>query len=119
MRHADILLRLSVAFAFLYPPINALFDPYSWTGYFPPLLLDSGISETVLLHTFGLIEVALALWILFGKRIFWPSLAAAAGLVAIVVMNLGDFQVLFRDFSIALAAFALAFMHRPGAGEGQ
>ena len=32
--------------------------------------------DEVLLHTFGIVEVILALWILSGWRIFWPSAAA-------------------------------------------
>lgn len=112
MRTADLLLRLGVAFAFLYPPINAVLDPYSWIGYFPSFLKDIA-PEMLLLHTFGLLEVALGLWILSGKRIFYPSLAAAGILLAIVAVNLGDFQVLFRDLSIAAAALALAAMRRP------
>lgn len=117
MKYTDILLRIGVAFAFLYPPLNALTDPYSWIGYFPSFLIDRGVPEMVLLHTFGFFEVVLALWILSGKRIFWPSVVAAAMLMAIVAVNLGDFQVLFRDLSIAGAALALALMHRPGSSK--
>ena len=112
MRTADLLLRLGVAFAFLYPPINAVLDPYSWIGYFPSFLKDIA-PEMLLLHAFGLLEVALGLWILSGKRIFYPSLVAAGILLVIVAVNLGDFQVLFRDLSIAAAALALAAMRRP------
>jgi uncharacterized membrane protein YphA (DoxX/SURF4 family) len=112
MRTADLLLRLSVALAFLFPPVNALIDPYSWVGYFPSFIRDLG-PELVLLHIFGVIEVVIGLWILSGRRIFIPSVAATALLVLIVVTNLGDFQVLFRDLSIAGAALALAVMNRP------
>jgi len=112
MRTAELLLRLGVAFAFLFPPVNALIDPYSWVGYFPSFVRDLG-PEMLLLHVFGIAEVAIGLWILSGKRIFYPSLAAAGILLVIVVTNLGDFQVLFRDIPIALAALALAVLNRP------
>lgn len=108
----ELLLRLGVAFAFLYPPINAVIDPYSWVGYFPSFVRELG-DEMVLLHVFGVIEAVIGLWILVRKNVFWPSAAAAAALLAIVVFNLGDFQVLFRDLSIAAMALALALMHRP------
>lgn len=111
-RSVDILLRLGVALAFLYPPINAVFDPYAWLGYFPSFVRDLG-PELVLLHIFGVIEVVIALWILSGKKIFIPSLIASAMLFAIVFTNLGDFQVLFRDIPIAFMALALAAIHRP------
>lgn len=113
MRTADLLLRLGVALSFLYPPVNALVDPYSWVGYFPAFLRGDGIPEMTLLHVFGAIEIVIGLWILSGKRIFAPSLAAAAILIAIVFFNLGDFQVLFRDISIAAMALALAVLNRP------
>jgi len=112
-RSVDIFLRLGVAFAFLFPPINAVFDPYSWVGYFPSFIRDlsPGLG---FLHAFGIIEVAIGLWILSGRKVFVPSVIAAAMLLLIVIFNLNDFQVLFRDVSIALMALALAVIHRPG-----
>ncbi len=109
---ADFLVRLGVAFAFLFPPANALLDPYSWVGYFPPFV-HGWLPDMVMLHAFGLVEVVIGLWILSGRRIFIPSVAAVVMLLAIVAFNLGDFQILFRDVSIALAALALAIQNRP------
>lgn len=108
----ELLLRLGVAFAFLYPPVNAIIDPYAWVGYFPSFVRDIG-SEMLILHVFGLIEVIIGLWILSGRKIFLPSVAATVALLGIVVFNLGDFQVLFRDLSIAAMSLALALLHRP------
>ena len=64
---ASLFLRLSIAFAFLYPPIAALGSPDSWIGYFPPFLLDlfKG-NELLLLNLFGAVEIIIALWILSG-----------------------------------------------------
>ena len=104
---ANFLLRLGVAFAFLYPAINAALDPPAGFCYFPQFL--RGLApEPVLLHGFGLVEVVIALWILSGKKIFWPSAAATVILLAIVFFDFADFQVVFRDLSIAAAAAALA-----------
>ncbi|HYD93443.1 MAG TPA: hypothetical protein VEB18_03265 [Candidatus Paceibacterota bacterium] len=112
MRTAQLLLRLGVAFAFLFPPVNALIDPYSWIGYFPTFMRGM-MPEMVLLHLFGIIEIIIGLWLIWGKRIFIPSVAATVLLVLIVIFNLGDFQVLFRDLSIAAMALALAVLNRP------
>lgn len=109
---ADFLLRLGVAFAFLFPPVNAFLDPYAWVGYFPSFVGDI-FPEMVVLHVFGLIEIVIGLWILSGRRIFIPSVVGAALLLLIVAFNMGDFQVLFRDVSIAFMALALAVTHRP------
>ncbi len=111
---SELLLRIALALAFLYPPISALSDPYSWIGYFPSFLTDlAGSNAVLMLHAFGVVEAAIALWILFGKRIFIPSSIAALMLLAIIAFNFPQFPILFRDVSIALAALALAWMHRP------
>ena len=37
-RRVDWILRIGLAFAFLYPPLDAIVDPYSWLGYFPAFM---------------------------------------------------------------------------------
>lgn len=107
-----LLLKGGVAFAFLYPPIDALFHPEAWIGYFPQALhaaaAAAGISDLVLLHSFGLIEAIIALWILFGRKVHIPATLALLVLLAIVFSDLADLQILFRDIAIALSAAALA-----------
>jgi hypothetical protein len=110
---ARFFLRLAIAFAFLYPPISAISDPNSWIGYFPRFVLALPIPAVVILHAFGLIEVVIAFWILYGRKVQLPSLAAAALLLGIVVFNFGDIGVLFRDVALAMAALALAFIPEP------
>ncbi len=111
---SEFLLRLAIAVSFLYPPFDAITDPYSWIGYFPAFVTDFAAPHTLLLlHVFGIIEVALAIWILVGKRIWIPASIMALMLFAIVVFNMNQFQVLFRDVSIALAALALAWRKFP------
>jgi len=105
---AQLILRVGVAFVFLYPPVAALSTPDSWIGYFPPFLLHSGVPQAVLLHGFGIVEVVVALWILSGYNIAWPALLATLMLVAIVVFNLAQFEVIFRDLGLAGASLALA-----------
>ena len=111
-KKADLIVRIAVAFAFLSPPINAFSHPDAWVGYFPPFMLALAEGE-LLLYLFGIVEVGIALWLLSGWRVSFPALAAAAMLVAIVVFNPAELQVLFRDLSIAAAALALAIIHWP------
>lgn len=115
-----LLMRLAVAFAFIYPAVSAWFDPDSWIGYFPGFLLDlAGNSSEFLLHGWGAFEIALALWVLFGVRVYLPSIIMALALLAVVIVNPGQFPILFRDISIVLAALSLALVnwqkHRPHA----
>lgn len=118
-RFAYLLLRLGVAFAFVYPAISALSEPYTWLGYMPPFVLalaaSLGVSDMVVLHLFGVLEVVVALWILSGWRIFWPALFASGLLLAIVALNWSEFPILFRDVSLAAMSFALALMNWPKA----
>jgi uncharacterized membrane protein YphA (DoxX/SURF4 family) len=108
----DLTLRIALALAFLYPPVNALSDPSSWIGYFPSFM-HGILPDMVLLHGFGVLEVLIALWLLSGRKIFYPATLAFVLLVAIVLFNANQFQVLFRDLSIALIALALMLSHFP------
>lgn len=118
-RRVDWILRIGLAFAFLFPALDAIVDPYSWLGYFPNFVLqlshDANIPDLVLLHSFGTLEVAIALWLLSGWRLFWPSCLALCMLLAIVLLDSpgGQLEVLFRDVSIASIALALAVAHAP------
>ena len=107
------LLRVGIAFAFLYPPISALSDPIAWSGYFPAFIQGLPIDTIILLHVFGVVEIVIALWILRARRLRVPAFFAAGILLLIVVFNMNDFGVLFRDVSLALAALALAFLPEP------
>lgn len=111
-RFAYFLLRAGLAFAFLYPPISAFFEPYTWIGYFPTFTRGF-VDDMLLLHLFGVVEIVLGLWILSGWRIMYPSFVAGVLLVGIVVCNGQEFPILFRDLSIAALAFALALMNLP------
>lgn len=107
----DWVLRGGLAFSFLFPAINAFFDPYSWIGYFPSFI-KGFVPDLVLLHSFGIVELIIALWILSGWKVFWPALAAFFLLLSITFFNFGDFQVVFRDISIASIALALIIKNR-------
>lgn len=112
----ELLLRGALAFSFLYPAVHALSDPYAWVGYIPGFVLAALLlEEEAVLHAWGVLELVLALWVLFGRNVFIPALAMGAALLAVVAFNLGQFTILFRDLPIAATAFALAWMHRPHA----
>lgn len=105
--YTSLILRVSLAFAFLYPPIAAFFDPYSWVGYFPDFLRGI-IPDLLLLHLFGIVEIIIGGWLLWGKNLFYPSVSAALLLLGIVIFNFPQMDVVFRDVSILGIALALA-----------
>lgn len=111
---AHLALRVGVAFTFLYPPIAAISDPVSWFAYFPRFFRAIPIDSLVLLHGFGAIEIALALWVLSGKNIRPPAILMTLILLAIAAFNWTLADVVFRDLSIAATTIALALW--PNAG---
>ena len=113
MNHISLILRLGLAFAFLYPAISAVFNPFAWIGYFPQFAHIIIPNDALLLHLFGAIEIVIGLWLLYGKHIFYPSVAAAAMLFFIVVFNFSQMDIVFRDLSIFAIAVALVVLHRP------
>ncbi len=113
---ADFILRAGLAFAFLYPAINAYSDPYSWLGYFPSFILDFVPNPIILLHTFGVVEIIIALWLLSNRRVYIPATLAAFMLLSIVSFNFSQIQILFRDLALATIALALTITHWPKKG---
>lgn len=109
---SSLLLRLALAFAFLYPAYGFWANPNDWVGYIPSFVKEFGLSQEVLLWGLLAVHVIIALWILSGWRVFIPSLLAASFLVSVVYFNWKQLDVLFRDISLALAALALAFNSR-------
>lgn len=104
-----LLLRVAIAFAFLYPPIAAVLNPTAWI-WFVPDFVELFIAKEVFLHVFGVVEVLIALGVLFMRNPFWPAAAASVILFIIVVIDLSTFDIVFRDVSILLAALALILL---------
>lgn len=105
----QLLLRIGVAFAFAYPAVSAWFTPYAWVGYVPAGIHDLlGSYDMLFLHTFGIVELLLAVWFLSGKRLFIPSVVASVLLTLIIVTNVHQMDVLFRDIPILCMTLILA-----------
>lgn len=107
-KNSILLLRLGLAFAFLYPALSAFIDPSSWIGYVPTWI-DPIVPREIFLLFFSPIEIVVALGILFWDNAL-PSIVAGVMLVSIVVFNSSEFSVVFRDLSIATMAFGLALL---------
>jgi hypothetical protein len=107
----ELLLRIGVAFSFIYPPVSAFINPYSWIGYIPEFMTVLPIESIALLHIFGIFELLIGLWLLFGKRIFIPSILAALFLALVVGFNWTQMDVLFRDIPIFLMAVCLTLLY--------
>lgn len=109
-KNAVLILKVGVAFAFLYPAFSAFTDPAQWLGYVPMWIGQIFPRETFL-TLFSSFEIFVALGILFTNRIL-PPIVAGLVLATIVIVNPREFSVIFRDLSIACMSFALAFLLR-------
>ena len=106
-----LLLRLGLAFTFLYAAISGFLEPDAWIGFFPEWLRVL-LPPNILLTTFGIFEIAIAFWLLSGRYIYWAAHIYALTMVGIVVFNLGALDITFRDIGLAFAALALAALSK-------
>src|SRR4051812_20387955 len=105
--NSNLLLRIAIAFSFLYPAIDSFLHPDDWIDFFPQFMRGHVPDQTPLIG-WGILEILIAFWILSGKKIFIPSVVATVLLCTIVLFNLPLMQVVFRDLSLALVAAVLA-----------
>src|SRR3989344_8664042 len=104
---AYFLLRLGLAFSFIYAAVAAWFRPEDWVGWFPPFI-QALAPQNVLLMGWGIVQIILGLWILSGKKIFIPTLLGALSMAGIAYFNLGSLDIVFRDITIGLVLLSLA-----------
>lgn len=102
----SVLLRIGLAFTFLYAAIASFIEPDAWIGYLP-IFLRHLIPATFLLNGFSIVEILLSLWLLSGKFLLYSSLLATLMLVGIILFNFGAFDIVFRDVAILFLATAL------------
>ena len=107
-----LLLRIGVAFAFFYAAVSSFLAPNNWIGYFPQIMRNL-VPADILLPLFSIFEIILALWILWGKYLFYSSLLASVSLLGIIIFNFSQMDVIFRDVSILLTSVALAVYSYP------
>jgi len=107
----SFLLRTGLAIAFLYAAVAAFLDPTSWIGFIPLWLRNIIPGEIFLIiHSVG--EIALALWLLSGKKTYLAAWLAALAMFSIIIFNLGALDIVFRDVAIMFMAIALAILSR-------
>lgn len=100
-------IRLGVAFCFLYAGIAGFAEPDAWAGWFPKLMTDI-VSTDILLPVWGVYEIITGLWILSDKKIFIPSMLATFSLAGLIVFNFSAMDIIFRDVTIMAVTLALA-----------
>jgi hypothetical protein len=111
-RFAFFLLRSAIASVFAYAAIASFITPDNWIGFFP-IFLSRIVPQNILLTSFSIYELALAVWFLTGKFTFYASLLAILTLSGIIIFNIDQLDIVFRDFAIILSAASLvAFTYK-------
>ena len=102
-------LRVGLALVFLYAATASFLNPGAWEAYIPSFV-GMIIPISLFLMGFSLYQVGLALWLLSGKYTFYAAVLGAVTLLGIIVPNIGDLDVIFRDVAIFFGAVALALL---------
>jgi uncharacterized membrane protein YphA (DoxX/SURF4 family) len=102
------LIRLALAFSFVYAGIGSLQNPDNWIGFVPGFVGEI-ISVPLFLTIFSVVQIILGLWLLSGKLKIISGLIAAAMLFGITLFNFTSMDIVFRDISLGLVAIAFAF----------
>lgn len=100
------LLRIGLAFVFLYAAIASFARPDDWIGFLPGFV-TSIVNAKVLLDLFSLAQIVLAVWLLTGWWLRYAALLAAAMLAGIILANPTQLLLTFRDIGLLFAALAL------------
>ena len=108
---ALFLLRLGIASVFLYAAIAATIEPSNWVGYLPQFLRSIFPAQT-LLNLFSAYQVVLSLWLLWGKKLLYPSVLSVLTFIAIITANINQLDIVFRDIAILFAALSLAVVSK-------
>jgi uncharacterized membrane protein YphA (DoxX/SURF4 family) len=104
--NVSLILRIALAFVFLYASISSFLSPSDWIGYMPSFMRGI-VPDQLLLTGFSVYELGLALWLLSGLCARYAALLTAATLIGIVVLNPALLPITFRDVGLFIAALAL------------
>ena len=106
---SNLLLRIGLAFVFLYVGIAAFLNPNNWVGFIPEI--GNFITKAILLQIHSATNILLALWLLSNKKTFYAASLSSIFLFFIVIFNLNSFDIVFRDVAILLSSLALAVLN--------
>lgn len=103
------LLRIGLAFVFVYAGEQSLVHPAAWIGYLPTFVANH-FNAKLVLQGLAVSQLLLAAWLLIGKYLKFAAGLSALMLLGVIVSNFGPgLYVTFRDVGLLLMAVALIF----------
>lgn len=106
------MLRIGLAFVFLYAAVSSLRHPVLWAAFLPTFLTER-ITGATLVTYFSIYEVALTLWLLSGRFTRYVAALCFLTFGGIVLANPSQLLTTFRDIGLAFMALALFFLSQP------
>jgi uncharacterized membrane protein YphA (DoxX/SURF4 family) len=111
--NVELLLRIGLAFCFLYAGLFGLVNPDDWIGYLPIYVSKIlSIDGRTILAIFSVFEIILSFWLLWGRKLDLVAMISFLMLTGITLVNLNIMQVVFRDVGLAMMALALYALAR-------
>jgi uncharacterized membrane protein YphA (DoxX/SURF4 family) len=109
---AALMLRLALAFVFLYAAVRSFMNPQDWVGYIPDWVTNFGFTRERFLTANSLFEIIISLLLLTNFKTKWLALISAAFFAAITAFSgFGLLDVTFRDIGLMFAALALFLLY--------
>lgn len=102
----SFLLRIGLAFVFIYASVASFLNPNSWVGYVPNFIREV-VNPEIFLKIHGVFEMALGIWLVSNKGIKYAGILSILSLMGIIAFNISDMDIIFRDVAILLMAAAL------------
>lgn len=106
---ASLSLRLGLGFVFLFAAFSGFLHPQNYIHFIPELPIHI-MSKEMMLQFFEIYELALVAWLLSGKFLLYGAILSALTISFLTAVNLGDFNILFRNIAIIFGAVALAIL---------
>lgn len=107
-KYAPAIVRLGLAFVFLWFGLSQLFGPSSWIGLIPSWLVSlTGISATTFVILNGLFEVIAGTLLVFG---IWTRIVAGLLFLHLItiIFDVGLSAIGIRDIGLALATLSVS-----------
>lgn len=99
-KQGPLLLRVGLAFVFVFAGVAALSNPSNWIGYIPTWIQNTlPFPAEIFLKIHASADILIGVLLLFGVWIRWVALAGALFLLSIVIFY-GIDEVTFRDIGL-------------------
>lgn len=108
-RIATFFLQAGLAFVLFYAAISSLYEPDAWISYIPSFT-TSIIPANASLVAVSFFQIILGVWLLSGIYARYAALVTTALIAGLVIFNLNELIITFRDTGLILAALALFFL---------